>query len=116
MGPLGFFGGMLDAIGGGGWGPLVTSTLLGFGAAPRTVIGSVNVTEFFVTLTISATFVATIGISLWPIVAGLVIGGVIAAPFAALAVKHFPTRILMVIVACVVIVLSGRTLFTAVVG
>src|SRR5690606_30804520 len=65
--PLGFFGGMLDAMGGGGWGPMVTSTLLGFGAAPRTVIGSVNLTEFFVTLTISATFVATIGISLWPI-------------------------------------------------
>lgn len=116
VGPLGFFGGMLDAIGGGGWGPLVTSTLLGFGAPPRTVIGSVNITEFFVTLTISATFVATIGISLWPIVAGLVLGGVIAAPFAALAVKHFPTRVLMVLVACVVIVLSGRTLFRAVVG
>ena len=116
VGPLGFFGGMLDAIGGGGWGPLVTSTLLGFGAPPRTVIGSVNITEFFVTLTISATFVATIGISLWPIVAGLVVGGVIAAPFAALAVRHFPTRVLMVLVACVVIVLSGRTLYRAVVG
>lgn len=116
VGPLGFFGGMLDAIGGGGWGPLVTSTLLGFGAPPRTVIGSVNITEFFVTLTISATFVATIGISLWPIVAGLVVGGIVAAPFAALAVKHFPTRALMIIVACVVIVLSGRTLFRAVVG
>lgn len=116
VGPLGFFGGMLDAVGGGGWGPLVTSTLLGFGAVPRTVIGSVNITEFFVTLTISATFVATIGISLWPIVAGLVIGGIIAAPFAALAVKHFPTRALMIIVACVVIILSGRTLFRAVMG
>jgi len=116
VGPLGFFGGLLDAIGGGGWGPLVTSTLLGFGAAPRTVIGSVNLTEFFVTLTISATFVATIGISLWPVVAGLVIGGVIAAPFAALAVKYFPTRALMIVVASVVIILSFRTIFKSMAG
>jgi hypothetical protein len=110
--PLGFFGGLLDAIGGGGWGPLVTSTLLGNGATPRTVIGSVNLAEFFVTLTISATFVATIGLSLWPIVAGLVLGGVIAAPFAALATKHLPDRVLMVIVGVVVVTLSCRTLLT----
>lgn len=114
--PLGLFGGMLDAMGGGGWGPLVTSTLLGFGAAPRTVIGSVNLTEFFVTLTISATFVATIGISLWPIVAGLVIGGVLAAPFAALTVRHFPTRGLMIVVGAVVIALSCQTIYRAVAG
>ena len=108
--PLGFFGGLLDAIGGGGWGPLVTSTLLGNGVAPRTVIGSVNAAEFFVTLVISATFVATIGLSLWPIVAGLVVGGVIAAPFAALATKHLPDRVLMVIVGVVVVTLSVRTI------
>ena len=95
-------------------GGLVTSTLLGNGAAPRTVIGSVNVAEFFVTLTISATFVATIGLSLWPIVAGLVIGGVIAAPFAALATKHLPDRVLMVIVGVVVVTLSCRTILKAV--
>ena len=112
--PLGFFGGLLDAIGGGGWGPLVTSTLLGNGAAPRIVIGSVNIAEFFVTLTISAVFVATIGLSLWPIVAGLVIGGVIAAPFAALATKHLPDRVLMVIVGVVVVTLSCRTLWKAI--
>lgn len=114
--PLGFFGGLLDAMGGGGWGPLVTSTLLGFGAAPRTVIGSVNLTEFFVTLTISTTFIATIGISLWPIVAGLVIGGVLAAPFAALVVRYLPARALMVIVGCVVTVLSARTIWDALAG
>jgi hypothetical protein len=111
--PLGFFGGLLDAIGGGGWGPLVTSTLLSNGATPRGVIGSVNITEFFVTLTVSATFVATIGISLWPIVAGLVVGGVIAAPFAALTTKHMPDRVLMVIVAVVVMALSVRNLVKA---
>ena len=111
--PIGFFGGMLDAIGGGGWGPLVTSTLLGNGAVPRTVIGSVNAAEFFVTLVISATFVVTIGISLWPIVLGLVIGGVIAAPFAALTTKHLPDRVLMVIVGVVVVLLSIRTIVKA---
>lgn len=110
VGPLGFTGGLLDAMGGGGWGPLVTSTLLSYGAAPRTVIGSVNLTEFFVTLTISATFLATIGLGLWPIIAGLVIGGVLAAPFAALAVRYLPARVLMVIVGGVVVVLSTRTI------
>ena len=111
--PLGFFGGLLDAIGGGGWGPLVTSTLLGGGSAPRVTIGSVNIAEFFVTLVISATFVATIGLSLWPIVAGLVVGGVIAAPFAALATKYLPPRVLMVMVGIVVVGLSCRNLLAS---
>lgn len=108
--PLGFCGGMLDAIGGGGWGPIVASTLIGNGAAPRTVIGSVNLSEFFVTFTISATFVATIGVSLWPIVAGLIAGGVIAAPFAALATKYVHERVLMVLVSGVIIALSAHGL------
>ncbi len=108
--PLGFFGGMLDAIGGGGWGPIVTSSLIGQGTTPRYAIGSVNLAEFFVTLTISATFFMTIGLSLWPIIAGLIIGGVIAAPFAALAAKHVPAKVLMVVVGCVIIGLSLRTL------
>ena len=65
------------------------------------------------TLAISATFVATIGLSLWPIVAGLVVGGVIAAPFAAVATKHLPDRVLMIIVGIVVVLLSCRNLFTS---
>jgi uncharacterized membrane protein YfcA len=111
--PLGFAGGMLDAIGGGGWGPIVTSTLLGQGATPRYAIGSVNLTEFFVTLTISATFLFTIGLTLWPIIAGLVIGGMLAAPFAALVTKHLPAKVLMVLVGCVVVALSTRGLLKA---
>lgn len=111
---LGFVGGLLDAMGGGGWGPMVTSTLIGNGASPRIVIGSVNLAEFFVTLVISATFVATIGLSMWQIVAGLVLGGVIAAPFAALATKHLPDRVLMIIVGVTVAVLSCRTILHAV--
>ena len=108
--PLGFFGGVVDAIGGGGWGPIVTSTLLGQGTPPRYAIGSVNMAEFFVTLTISTTFFLTVGLSLWPIIAGLVIGGVIAAPFAAVVTKHIPDQVLMLLVGCVVVLLSLRTI------
>jgi len=108
LAPLGFFGGAIDAAGGGGWGPLMTSTLLGRGAAPRIVIGSVNLCEFFVALTVSATFIVMMDApSLWPIVAGLVIGGVIAAPFAALVVKYLPDRALMFIVGIVVVILAA---------
>lgn len=111
--PLGFFGGLLDAIGGGGWGPIVTSSLLGQGATPRYAIGSVNLAEFFVTLTISTTFFLTVGLSLWPIITGLIIGGVIAAPFAALAAKHVPAKLLMLAVGFVIIGLSVNTLVKA---
>jgi uncharacterized membrane protein YfcA len=108
--PLGLFGGFLDALGGGGWGPLVTSSLLGQGTPPRYAIGTVNLSEFFVTLTISTTFFLTIGLDLWPIITGLIIGGVIAAPFAAYATKHLPDKVLMIMVGTVVVLLSLRTL------
>ena len=75
---LGFAGGFLDAIGGGGWGPMVASTLVGRGMKTRVAIGSTNAAEFLVTTTISAMFVFTIGLELWPIITGLVLGGVIA--------------------------------------
>jgi uncharacterized membrane protein YfcA len=108
--PLGFIGGGLDAMGGGGWGAIVTSTLVGQGTKPRYAIGTVNLSEFFVTATISATFLMTIGLTLWPMIAGLVIGGVIAAPFAAYATRYLPDRTLMVLVGLVVVVLSLRGL------
>ncbi|WP_135468257.1 sulfite exporter TauE/SafE family protein [Crenalkalicoccus roseus] len=110
---LGFCGGALDAAGGGGWGAIVTSTLIGQGSVPREAIGSANLAEFFVTVAISAAFVATIGLSLWPIIAGLVLGGVLAAPFAALVAKRVPDRPLMVIVAVVVSLLALRNLLLA---
>jgi uncharacterized membrane protein YfcA len=112
--PLGFVGGLLDSIGGGGWGPIVTSTLIGQGTTPRYAIGSVNLAEFFVTLTISVTFVATIGLDLWPIIAGLTLGGVVAAPFAAYATKMLPDIVLMILVGCVVAILSLRTIISAI--
>jgi uncharacterized membrane protein YfcA len=108
--PLGLFGGFVDAIGGGGWGPLVTSTLIGRGVAPRLAIGSSNAAEFFITTTVSATFVATVGLELWPVIAGLVLGGELAAPFAAYVTRRLPDRPLMIIVAVVIILLSLRGL------
>jgi uncharacterized membrane protein YfcA len=107
---LGLLGGFLDAVGGGGWGPMVTSTLVGRGAEPRFAIGSVSIAEFFVTLTVSAMFIATIGLQLWPIVAGLVVGGILAAPIAAYAAKRMPAKAIMIIVAFVIMGLSLRDL------
>ena len=114
--PLGLFGGFIDAVGGGGWGPIVASTLVGRGAVPRMAIGSVNLAEFFVTLTVSATFLATVGLELMPIIIGLVLGGVIAAPFAALATRHIPDRPLMLMVGVVIVLLSLRELVRVVFG
>jgi len=106
---LGLGGGFLDAIGGGGWGPLVASTLMGGGTQARFAIGSTNVAEFFVTATVSATFVATIGLELWPVILGLILGGVLAAPFAAYVTAKLPDRPLMILVAIVIFLLSLRS-------
>lgn len=103
---LGFIGGFLDAVGGGGWGPVVASRLIGSGGAPRLVIGSVNCAEFFLTVTISATFFATIGLELWPVIIGLVLGGFCAAPLGALAAARLPPKPLMLMVGCLVSLLS----------
>jgi uncharacterized membrane protein YfcA len=105
--PLGLAGGFLDASGGGGWGPVVTSTLLGSGHAPRTTIGSVNTSEFAVTCAAAGAFAALIGIGHLEAVAGLIIGGVLAAPLAAHVVKLLPARILMAFVGLLVIALSA---------
>ena len=108
--PLGVVGGLLDAIGGGGWGAMVTSTLIGWRVMPRLAIGSANLAEFFVTIVVTATFVATIGLELWPIIAGLVAGGVLAAPFAAFMTRRLPERPLMFLVGTVIVLLSIRGL------
>ena len=89
---------------------MVASTLVGGGTKTRFAIGSTNAAEFLVTTTISATFVATIGLDLWPIILGLVLGGVLAAPFAAYVTSRLPDRPLMILVGVVIIVLSLRGL------
>jgi uncharacterized protein len=110
LAPLGLAGGFFDAAGGGGWGPIVVGTLLARGNTPRKTIGSVNAAEFFVTLAASITFVLTIGLSFWPAIAGLAIGGAIAAPMAGWAVSRVPARPLLALVGLLVIVLSLRTI------
>ena len=109
--PLGLVGGFFDAIGGGGWGPVVVSTLLSRGNHVRFTIGSVNFAEFFVALAASLTFVLTIGLSYWQAIVGLAIGGAVAAPTAAYACKKVPTRGLMALVGIMLVVLSVRTLY-----
>ena len=107
---IGLSGGCLDAVGGGGWGSLVTSTLIWSGITPRIAIGTVNAAEFFVTTVIATTFIATIGLDLWPVILGQVIGGIVAAPFAALAARHLPDRPLMLLVGTLIVALSLRQL------
>jgi len=108
--PLGVIGGFFDAIGGGGWGPIVTSTLVANGHHPRFTIGSVNLTEFFVTLAEAATFFTLIGLGHWRVIVGLVIGGVVAAPLAAFICRKLPTRALMIVIGALITVLSVRTI------
>jgi uncharacterized membrane protein YfcA len=104
---IGACGGLLDAMGGGGWGPIVTSSLIGRGHVPRTVIGSTNLTEFVVTVVISATFIVTLGWTQLSSALGLIIGGVIAAPVGGYLVHRIPTRPLMVAVGVLIIVTSA---------
>lgn len=112
--PLGLVGGFFDAIGGGGWGPIVTTTLVARGNNPRYTIGSVNASEFFVTFAESITFILAIGLTHWRIILGLLIGGVIAAPLAAIICKKLPVRILMLAVGIIILVLSIRTIILAI--
>lgn len=112
--PLGLVGGFFDAIGGGGWGPIVTTTLVARGNDPRYSIGSVNASEFFVTFVQSITFFLTIGLTHWQITLGLLIGGMIAAPLAAVVAKRVPARTLMVMVGVIIIFLSVRTIYQSI--
>ncbi len=111
--PLGLAGGFLDAIGGGGWGPIVTSTLVARGNHPRLTIGSVNATEFFVTASQAATFVAVLGLVHSEVIIGLIMGGLLAAPVGARLCQKLPAKLLMVLVGGVIIALSLRTIYQA---
>ncbi|MDD0845377.1 sulfite exporter TauE/SafE family protein [Pseudomonas sp. Gutcm_11s] len=109
---LALFGGFVDAAGGGGWGPVVTSSLIGSGSDPRTTIGSVNFAEFFLTLSSAASFILLAGeLDTWLMVAGLVFGGLFAAPFAALLCKKIPARTLMTIVGCLITLISAFNIY-----
>ena len=108
--PLGLVGGFLDASGGGGWGPVVTSNLLIQGTDPRKTVGTVNTAEFLLTFSVSITFMLTIGIEAFTIVTGgLLIGGILAAPIGAIIAKRIPAKNLMMLVG---IVLTATSLFS----
>jgi uncharacterized protein len=105
--PLGLAGGFLDAAGGGGWGAVVTSNLLVQGASPRKVIGTVSTAEFFLTVTVSATFIAALGIEAFTVATiGLLIGGVAAAPLGAFVAAHVPARPLLIVVGIILTLTS----------
>jgi len=104
--PVGFGAGFLDASGGGGWGGVTTATLVGSGHAPRQTVGSVNATEFVVTVAAATTFFVELGAAPLQNLIPLVIGGVIAAPFGGWAVKRVSPRLLMIAVGILVVALA----------
>ncbi|TKC09465.1 sulfite exporter TauE/SafE family protein [Pedobacter frigoris] len=107
-------GGFLDSFGGGGWGPLVTSTLISKGRTPKYVIGSVSLTEFFVTMASAVTFFFILGVSHWQSILGLIVGGVIAAPIAARLVGKLPIKKMFIGVSIIVIISSIRIIWMSV--
>lgn len=113
--PLAFIGGTSDAMGGGGWGPVVTSTLLARDHDVHKTIGSVNTAEFFVTLAESITFFLTLGslADYLPSVFGLIVGGVIAAPLAAYLCRRIPVRPLLGIVGLTIMGINSWKLIQA---
>ena len=112
--PLGLAGGFLDAAGGGGWGPVVTSNLLIQGASPRMTIGTVNTAEFFVTAAVSATFFVKMGPAAFTLQAiGLLAGGLLAAPLGGLLAKQVSAQRLMAAVGLLLTLTSCYTIWAA---
>jgi len=112
--PLALAGGFLDAAGGGGWGPVVTGNLLVQGADPRRTIGTVNTSEFLVTVTSAVTFIAALGLAAFTVATlGLLIGGILAAPVGAWFVKHIPAKPLLVMVGILLTITSAYGIYRA---
>jgi uncharacterized membrane protein YfcA len=107
-GALAAVGGFLDSFGGGGWGPIVTSTLISKGRTPRFVIGSVSLSEFFVTLASAFTFFTFLGVSHWQVIVALVAGGLIAAPLAARLAGKLPRKTAFILLGLLVIFWSMK--------
>ena len=111
--PLALTGGFVDAVGGGGWGPVVTTSLIGSGQDPRRTIGSVNAAEFFLAIAGGISFALLGGFTLWTTIAGLIFGGLFAAPLAAVLTKYLPTKALLTIVGVLISGLSLWNLYQA---
>lgn len=110
---LALTGGFVDAVGGGGWGPVVTTSLIGSGQDPRQTIGSVNAAEFFLTMVGGAAFAILGGFTHWTVIAGLIVGGLFAAPFAAWLCSKLPAKVLLIIVGVMISFLSIINLYKA---
>lgn len=111
LAPLALTGGFVDAVGGGGWGPVVTTSLIGSGQEPRRVIGSVNAAEFFIALAGGISLTMMSGLTVWTTIAGLVFGGLFAAPVAAMLAKHAPAKLLLVSVGLLISSISAHNLW-----
>ena len=111
LAPLALTGGFVDAVGGGGWGPVVTTSLIGSGQEPRRVIGSVNAAEFFIALAGGISLTMMSGLTVWTTIAGLVSGGLFAAPVAAMLAKHAPAKLLLVSVGLLISSISAHNLW-----
>lgn len=111
--PLGLIGGALDSIGGGGWGPIVTSNIIQKGRTPQITIGTVNTAEFFVAFFSTGVFLFFLGLEGWKTILGLVVGGVLAAPIGAYVLRFIKPRVLMFIVGLVIIISSVFTIITS---
>lgn len=109
-GLLAFAGGLFDSIGGGGWGPIVTSNIINQGKDPRKTIGTVNTAEFFVTFSSTSVFMMLVGVDSWKVILGLILGGVLAAPLGAYFAAKVNKRTLMILIGIVISVTSAYTI------
>jgi uncharacterized membrane protein YfcA len=111
---LGLIGGFIDSFAGGGWGPLVTGTLIKNSFTPRFAVGSSTVAKFILTLTAAITFIFTLGIQHWNIILGLLIGGIVTAPFSAMLTSKLPVKGMFIVIGILVIIMSSITIYKSV--
>jgi len=108
--PVALFGGFLDSVGGGGWGPIVTTSLVAGGRHLRYSVGSSHLAKFFVAGISSITFFIIIGLSHWQIIFGLVVGGMVAAPISIYFSNKISTKKGLIFVGILVIIISLKTI------
>ncbi|MCE3075994.1 sulfite exporter TauE/SafE family protein [Chryseobacterium gwangjuense] len=111
---LGVIGGFIDSFAGGGWGPLVTGTLIKNSFTPRFAVGSSTVAKFILTLTAAVTFFFTLGIQHWNIILGLLLGGIVTAPFSAMLTAKLPVKGMFIVIGLLVIIMSSITIYKSV--
>lgn len=109
--PLAVTGGFIDGAGGGGWGPVVTTSLLGGKMMPRKVIGTVNASEFFINLASATAFLFLVKVTDWEALAGLIIGGFLITPYAAKATSRMSVKRILTVVGCLITALSVRKIY-----